>query len=264
MESNKSFKFIVNNYKPDRLDTESALRSVKERAGYSPRPKLLRPTLWIASVAAALILTFFVMPKSQNEWVEVVAGSEKMQYILPDSSVVTLYPNALIAYEAKNYDSKRRDIRLKGRAFFDVKRNERAVFEVVTNHSEVTVLGTSFEIEEGGDKTDLYVATGRVRFGAKGGSSVVIERGESASLVAESDKPYIVVSDVNPIAWVKGEFIYVNTPLDEVLRELSSYYGVKLSAPISSKALTATLKTDDLDMTLELIEEVLQVEITVE
>ena len=32
----------------------------------------------------------------------------------------------------------------------------------------------------------------------------------------------------NPLAWATGKFIYRNTPIDEVLKELSLYYGTLL------------------------------------
>ena len=41
----------------------------------------------------------------------------------------------------------------------------------------------------------------------------------------------------NPAAWATSEFIYDNTPLPEVISELSEYYGVTLVVPDSESPL---------------------------
>ena len=57
-------------------------------------------------------------------------------------------------------------------------------------------------------------------------------------------------------------FHFDNTPLREVLDELSAYYGVRLSADQEGKRLTGDFEADSLDMTIRLIEEVLDVTIS--
>lgn len=60
----------------------------------------------------------------------------------------------------------------------------------------------------------------------------------------------------NPAAWATGTFVYENTPLEEVLRELSAYYGVRLSSEDTGKMLTAEFDTDEgVDGIVALIEQ---------
>lgn len=61
---------------------------------------------------------------------------------------------------------------------------------------------------------------------------------------------------------VPKTFHFDNTPLREVLDELSAYYGVRLSADQEGKRLTGDFEADSLDMTIRLIEEVLDVTIS--
>lgn len=61
---------------------------------------------------------------------------------------------------------------------------------------------------------------------------------------------------------VPKTFHFDNTPLHEVLDELSAYYGVRLSADQEGKRLTGDFEADSLDMTIRLIEEVLDVTIS--
>lgn len=59
-------------------------------------------------------------------------------------------------------------------------------------------------------------------------------------------------------------FIFKDTPVAEVLKELGDYYGCTLSASPTSKHLTATFPEDDLDTILSVIESALDIDITAE
>jgi len=59
-------------------------------------------------------------------------------------------------------------------------------------------------------------------------------------------------------------FIYDNTPLDQVLAELSAYYNCRLETEPSDKCLTATFPDDDIEQIVSAIESALHVKITLE
>lgn len=61
---------------------------------------------------------------------------------------------------------------------------------------------------------------------------------------------------------VPKTFHFDNTPLREVLDELSNYYGIRLVADQEDKRLTGDFEADSLNMTIRLIEEVLDVTIS--
>lgn len=61
---------------------------------------------------------------------------------------------------------------------------------------------------------------------------------------------------------VPKTFHFDNTPLREVLDELSNYYGVTLTADQEDKRLTGDFEADSLNMTIRLIEEVLDITIS--
>ena len=58
-------------------------------------------------------------------------------------------------------------------------------------------------------------------------------------------------------------FHFDNTPLPEVLKVLGKHYHVKLTADDTSKHLTADFDSDNLEQTIEMIEHVLDVKITI-
>ena len=66
----------------------------------------------------------------------------------------------------------------------------------------------------------------------------------------------------NPSAWATGKFVYKDTPIDAVMKELSIYYGVNLYASEHFKTITAEFRTDSLDEIISLIEKTLDITIT--
>ena len=69
---------------------------------------------------------------------------------------------------------------------------------------------------------------------------------------------------LNPDVAQTHVFVYEAAPLNDVLAELSSYYGCKLKTDAKGKVLTATFPDDDIDFIVSLIEEALDISISVE
>ncbi len=68
---------------------------------------------------------------------------------------------------------------------------------------------------------------------------------------------------LNPYVAETHTFVYEDAPLADVLAELSAYYHCTLSAPDTDKRLTATFPDDDVDFIVGLIEQALDIDITV-
>ncbi len=81
---------------------------------------------------------------------------------------------------------------------------------------------------------------------------------------APDQKPAATPAQTPPEAPAAHVFIFKDTPVAEVLKELGDYYGCTLSASPTSKHLTATFPEDDLDTILSVIESALDIDITAE
>ena len=81
---------------------------------------------------------------------------------------------------------------------------------------------------------------------------------------APEQKPAATPAQTPPEAPAAHVFIFKDTPVAEVLKELGDYYGCTLSASPTSKHLTATFPEDDLDTILSVIESALDIDITEE
>ena len=90
----------------------------------------------------------------------------------------------------------------------------------------------------------------------------------SAILNAESTMPeQVEQKSRNFAAWASQEFVFENTPLEDVVAELSEYYGkeitVKSAGEWKTKCLTASFAADDLQIILSLISSAFDVEMDI-
>lgn len=265
-KEDRHLDFVLEHWQPGMFDTRKAVGRFKEVHGIRPQSRRPRNILvWAMSSAAVILLgVFLFMQNGRSGWAELSADAETSTFVLPDSSLVTLAPGSTVSYRIK--DSRK--VRMNGKVFFDVARDEDSPFEVEADGAFVRVLGTEFVIDdtyasEGDGPVSVYVAEGRVFFAKDADAEgVVLTCGMGAVLEAGADMPVIEEeADANEIAWKRGSFIFEDTPLKEVLDCLSEYYNVSFVADDLSKKLSGEFSTDDLDLIIALIESALDVSI---
>jgi transmembrane sensor len=264
----KCWHFVLHHYQPGRFDTTAALRKVKGES--IPLSRKSR-SLWyrLAGVAAVLALcvgTYLYFTLNAPRLVRLTASAAVEQFLLPDSTRVTLSPHATLTYDAARFGKPDRNVQMSGRIYFRVYHDEQAPFTVqVGDAATVRVLGTRFEVRESADSTAVFVNSGCVRFAALGDADagLILTKGMAAVLTSGSTMPTLMeTASPNPSVWAIGTFVYDNTPLPIVLDELSEYFHVSLTASDPSKRLSAEFDADNLDDILTLIEQTLEITIT--
>lgn len=207
--------------------------------GSAPVGLLLTRRLWlrVASVAAILILgllgggalTYFYSEHqaNQGQLVFETPRGEKSMVTLPDGSKVWLNANSRLVYNT--FSSSRRQVELKGEAFFKIARNERAPFTVKTNECDIEVLGTTFNVmayDEFGRK-EITLLSGRINV-QMGGNEQILKPGQALILKDHQFE----VSEVNATqssAWVDNKFNFKDIPLSELMKRLENWYDVDIT-----------------------------------
>lgn len=263
--------FVAKSYEENRFDPKKALArsqngSLRRSLSLSKRTVMLKR---IAGVAAVAAVGIFLYLSWLTSWTDYAAYDIAQTFTLPDSSSVTLVPGSTLRLQ-KHKD--KRLVQMTGKVYFNVRHDDRAPFRVDAGSGFVKVLGTRFQVDSR-DPISVSVVSGKVLFSAirSGEEALILTKGQSAVLDPAASKPVeITPKHPNPAAWATGEFIYDNTPLPEVLSELSEYYDVTLVAfdaghsSGESRRLSGEFSTSSLQEILNLINSALGTDIQIE
>lgn len=263
--------FVAKSYEENRFDPKKAMArsqngSLRRSLSLSKRTVMLKR---IAGVAAAAAVGIFLYLSWLTSWTDYAAYDIAQTFTLPDSSSVTLAPGSTLRLQ-KHKD--KRLVQMTGKVYFNVRHDDRAPFRVDAGSGFVKVLGTRFQVDSR-DPISVSVVSGKVLFSAirSGEEALILTKGQSAVLDPAASKPVeITPKHPNPAAWATGEFIYDNTPLPEVLSELSEYYDVTLVAfdaghsSGESRRLSGEFSTSSLQEILNLINSALGTDIQIE
>ena len=142
-----------------------------------------------------------------------------------------------------------RSLELQGQAFFEVVKGSK--FRVATVAGVVEVLGTSFDVYSRDDNFRVSCRTGRVRVSA-GKQTVEIAPGFTA--VLENKRLLVGKFDLSEADWRNGEFIFRDTPLNEVFLELGRQFNIRIKAQShEGRIYTGRFSNKNLQEALQLI-----------
>ena len=75
--------------------------------------------------------------RENGAWKEVTAYSHPVDYMLPDSSSITLFPHSSVRFHAKDYRKSSRKVHMEGKVAFSVKHDNAHPFTVEGKLSQV-------------------------------------------------------------------------------------------------------------------------------
>lgn len=222
--------------------------------------------LWVGAAAAALVLVFKLWvldgPATgasgrqlalnnipEATWVENSnTGKNDIMITLPDSSRVRLSPGARMRYRKGFGSTAGRDVRIVGKAFFDVARNEAKPFTLYSEGLHTRVLGTSFDVNANpySDKIKVKLFTGKVLVSledtlvASGQKDFYLSPGEEL-VFSKSTRNVAINSPVkhstdermarnHPVRMdtISNWYMFNNQTLAEVFDQLSAIYNVDI------------------------------------
>ncbi|WP_158856503.1 FecR family protein [Lunatibacter salilacus] len=155
----------------------------------------------------------------------------KSHLTLSDGSQVILNSGSELKY-VKDFEKDRREVYLKGEAFFNIAKDSNRHFIVISKDTKTTALGTSFNVRAyEGETLNISLLTGKVAVNREGvmKEAVFLDPGEALRIDMENDR--FVKTDFDRdlvIGWTKKWIIFQKTPLIEAIRVLENWYGVKI------------------------------------
>jgi len=179
---------------------------------------------------------------------------------LPDGTRVLLGPATTLTVVA-DYGAARREVRLRGEAFFAVRHDARTPFVVRTDAASIHDVGTAFVVRDGSDgRVTVAVTEGSVLMRASGADSAagVLVPARARATVVPGRAPVVqanVVTDAST-AWTRGQLAFVDATFPDVAAELRRWYGIEVRAAdpsLEARHLTAAFHGESADEVLRVV-----------
>ena len=199
-----------------------------------------------------------VVTEEYNKLTTPIGGEYSL--VLSDGTKVFLNADSELKYPVEFSDGKR-IVDLKGEAYFEVHKDSLRPFVVRMNGAEVTVLGTSFNVNTYGDDGQIYttLVNGAVRVSSvKNGQAEVLKPGMQSVMDVQSGQLTVREVDVEPyVAWREGRFVFRAMTLDLIMRQLQRWYDFEVfyqNPELKDYEFRGVIKRDmDLDKVLSVI-----------
>ena len=168
-----------------------------------------------------------VIPTQEVEYNVLTTSKQgNIKIVLYDGSLVWLNAGSELRYP-NTFVENQRVVYLKGEAYFDVTKDRSHPFIVKTISSEISVLGTSFNVNARENSCVTTLVEGRVRMKHGIKDSVELRAGQQA-WVAGTEK--IRVQEVDTryyTSWMNNMFAFRETSLREIATGLEDWYECK-------------------------------------
>jgi len=151
------------------------------------------------------------------------------QVDLPDGSKVWLNAGSSLRYPT-NFNGNIRSVQLAGEAYFEVAKNAKKPFRVVSNNQVVEVLGTHFNISSYIDDTSVKTTLleGSVKvLSTKSNQSKLLKPGQQSNInYLNSSFSVQQVNTEEVVAWKNGYFLFVDEDLKSIMSKFARWYNV--------------------------------------
>jgi len=161
---------------------------------------------------------------------------------LPDGTLVWLNADSKITYPVA-FDAASRSVTVQGEAYFEVAASAHQPFIVKAGASQVTVLGTAFNLRAYPDQpgSTITLLRGKVQVSA-GGQSNLLQPGQQVGIDAKGVWSQQRVDTGVVVAWKNGMFEFRSTDLATIMFNLEKWYDIHaiLKAGIGSRRFTGS------------------------
>lgn len=234
--------------------------------------KRIKPTKILLPIAASLLIISSIIlyefninnQESPNEIVHnyYTSSGERIDILLPDSSMVKLNSNSSLDYNQRN---EQRNINLIGEAFFEVKRDENLPFVINTDYGEVKVLGTSFNVDLHDSVFNVFVKSGKVLVSTNN-KDRILSKDDHLKFNPKTKKSSLSKGNTSSLKWIENKLIFDGIQLSKALKKFERWYGVEfiISKDIDlDKKINASFNNVSLSEAVTSLEFILDTEISI-
>ena len=230
--------FLSNDMNNISVDTAQDLKKVKQKisvtSAQQPIERNLKPTFSFLRIAAMFIVLVgaSLWWYGNNEVSQWSTTDAILAVTLADGSNVNLNKNSSLAL-SKGFNKNNRNVILKGEAFFDVKSDKTSPFEISTERTTITVLGTKFNVKETPTSCQVAVVSGKVKVSKSNATDpdsklILVEDQIGIHDYATSNLNLKKLETQNFNNWSTNKIVFRSKPLGEIVEEIKILYNVEL------------------------------------
>lgn len=189
---------------------------------FEPQPRYQPTAISLLSVAAMAIFTWFVLLASPQ--IYTTAPGEQQRILLADGSTAFLNTDSEI--QVQMYPDRRVVELVQGEVWFDVVSNSQRPFSVTSGNTVARALGTAYAVRKlDSVNSSVTVTEGSVAVVGKEFGNFTVTAGEQFTPATnESVQARVISVDVqSEMAWQRGQLVYEDRPLLDVLTDMNRY-----------------------------------------
>lgn len=243
---------------PSADETQSAWAAFEAKHRTDIRRRRSRKAaIWALAAAAAVAVVVLVMPwqrlrdvaegletftamdvpqhveqtvKGGNAIISTPAATT-LQAVLPDGTRVLLGASSRIEYPRSFDGLQTREVKLTGKARFEVKHDAAKPFTVHADGLDARVLGTVFDVSiYPGTHGSVTLYSGKVQVSAGGGvRPETLKPGQRAMFDGRQGLKVTAVDTQAAAGWSHGMFSFDDARLEDVMAEIGAWYNVSVS-----------------------------------
>ena len=216
-----------------------------------------------------LLVSSILLYRQQNSNRRIESYSEiyapfgtRTSFYLPDGSTGWLNGGSSMKFPTQ-FAGKTRDVKLSGEAYFDVVSNRKKPFIVSTEHLEVNVTGTSFNVIAYPDEetSEVTLERGQIEVFKKtndlNSKIAVLKPNESFIYNYKTEMSMIMpINTSEKLAWLKGNLTFKFESFADVIQKINRKYNVNIIIKdeiLKNHTYYGTFKDETLEEVLNLL-----------
>lgn len=174
----------------------------------------------------------------------IVPKRSTMVLALSDGTKVWVNAASELSYKT-NFDKKERRVILKGEAYFEVAKDAHRPFIVETNHINIQAIGTAFNVNSYHATTKVSLTEGKLKV-SNDENEIFMNAGSETEIINKKLRTFPLASKAEATAFKDGYFYFKNKNMQQVLDELSRWYGIQVDCkvPLNSERYEGSIKRD--------------------
>jgi ferric-dicitrate binding protein FerR (iron transport regulator) len=243
--------YVHENFRLPEEEVSTALTQLKKRI---PERRILFTAWKYAAIFILILGSAFLLRRNtsaKNRNIRVPDGNHA-SLVLSDGSHVTINGGSELSFPEK-FEGTERVVYLKeGEAYFEIAKNSRQPFIVKTAQLKIKVLGTSFSVRDYNNESHASVSVNSGKIELQGRQ---LTAGSGSTL--DKHTGTFTKQDIDitaTTAWIRGEFIFQDATLQQVLQVLQHRYPVHFvvkDPELLQHRFTATFRNNSIQSIIE-------------